>query len=491
MISMTQESGQTINILSTTLKQIADNVMITNRQGIIEYVNPAFEKTTGYTSQEAIGQNPRILRSGQHKEDYYHSLWETILAGKVFRATTTNKKKNGDIYYADQTISPVVNEETGEIICFVSVWKDITERIVAQQKLKEANQQLIYEKKKLEQVLAIEAGLHSILDLHKLIDFVVNKTCEVLEAEKCSIMFVDHETGELCLKGHRGMEDLEVTENPLRMGDGITDLIERRHKAKTHDHSPRKHSSKIDGTFYQSETFLSVPIELKDHLLGIINVSHKKGPEGAAFTDLDLKILFMIVRQVRIAIENARLYRQLKYLTITDPMTGIYNYRHFVQTLDYEISRSKRYERNLSFLMIDVDKFKNYNDSFGHLEGDQLLKSIAKAIQQNVRESDVVCRYAGDEFAVILPEADAKQAGMVAEKIRKTICALAAKLPVSVSIGVAQCSLNSDRYDLIQKADSHLYTVKRQEKNQVPLEISKNRNQSQGGSHDAQSPNPK
>ncbi len=457
---MFYHAEQTIKTLSTALKRIADNVMITDPKGIIEYVNPAFETTTGYLSQEVVGQTPRILRSGQHGASYYKKLWETILAGQVFRATTTNKRKNGDIYYADQTISPV-HDDNGQIVCFVSVWNDVTERALAEEKLKA-------EKKKLEQVLGIEAGLHSIFDLNKLIDFVVEKTCEVLEAQTCSVMFIDHDSNELCIKGHRGIEELKIGEDFLKMGDNIEHLIDQHRKTKNRDRSFRNEDSpKIDGHVYQSETFLSVPIELKDHLLGIINVFDKKGKDSGHFTDLDLRILFMIVRQVRIAIENANLYRELKYLTITDPLTGVYNYRYLTQTLDYEMTRFKRYGRNLAFLMMDVDKFKIYNDSFGHLEGDKLLKAIAKLIKQNIREADVVCRYAGDEFAVILPETDLDQARVTAEKIRKSIAEMSAKCPVSVSIGVAECTSDTNRYHLIQRADSHLYTAKQEGKNQV------------------------
>ncbi len=457
MISTTE---QTMKTLAIALERIADNVMITDGRGTIEYVNPAFETTTGYSRQEAVGRTPRILRSGEHGAEYYHKLWETILAGRVFRATTINKKKNGDIYYADQTISPVRNGD-GRVICFVSVWKDITERIVTEEKLK-------HEKKKLEQVLGIEAVLHSIIDLDKLIDFVVEKTCEVLEAEKCTVMFIDEETNELCIKGHRGIEEHKVRESCLKIGDNIEHLIDHHREIKAQQYSPpQQDSPKIDGRVYQSDSFLSVPIELKDHLLGIINVSDKKGNLGEAFTDLDIKILFMIVRQIRIAVENARLSRELKYLIMTDPLTGIYNYRYLTQTLDYEILRSNRYGRCLSFLMIDIDHFKSYNDTFGHLEGDKLLKTIAKTIQQNIRGTDVVCRYAGDEFAVILPETDLIKARNTAEKITKVISELSVKQPIRVSIGVAECSPNTDRYDLIRRADSHLYTAKRQGGNQV------------------------
>ncbi|MCR4336406.1 MAG: diguanylate cyclase [Candidatus Omnitrophica bacterium] len=456
---MAQKSGITLKTLSLALQHIDDNVMITDRDGIIEYVNPAFEMTTGYTYEEALGKTPKILHSGHHHAEYYQKLWETILSGKTFRATTTNRKKNGDIYYADQSISPV-HDDHGEVFCFVSVWKDVTDRIVDEEKLK-------YEKSKLEQVLGIEAGLHSILDLNKLIDFVVDKTCKVLEAEKCSIMFIDQASGELCVKGHRGIEEPVIEGSPLRMGDKIATLIERHHKTTIPNGAIQKHSSKIDGTLYQSKTFLSVPIELKDRLLGIINVSDKRGKDTNIFTDLDLKILFMIVRQVRIAIENAQLYRELKYLTITDPLTGIYNYRYFTQTLDYEIMRSKRYGRSLSFLMIDIDQFKFHNDKLGHQQGDQILKNLAKSIQENIRKTDVVCRYAGDEFAVILPETDLNQAKITAEKIRKKVSETFADSLISVSIGLASSTSQTTRFDLIGKADSYLHNAKQQGRNQV------------------------
>lgn len=455
MVSRTKE---TLKTLSSAFQEIADNVMITSRDGVIEYVNPAFEATTGYNRHEAVGMTPKILQSGKHDVSYYHKLWSTILVGKVFRATTTNKKKNGEIYYADQTISPIV-DVTGEIIYFVSVWKDITDRVIAEQKVK-------HEKNKLEQVLGLEAGLHSILDLNKLIDFVVEKTCEVLEAETCSVMFIDHESKELCIKGHRGIEEPLIGKNTLKMGDQIVHLIEHHHKAKMQDKSSHQ-SPKIDGTFYQSETFLSVPIELKDHLLGMINVSHKKGKQGEVFTDLDLKILFMIVRQVRIAMENAKLFRELKYISTTDSLTGLYNHRYFIQTLDYEIERSKRYDRKLSLLMIDIDQLKAYNDTFGHLDGDKLIKSIANVLKQNVRTTDVVCRYGGDEFAVILPETDLKQSRMTAENIRKKVTELSLKQPSGISIGIAESNTNMSRHDLIQRADAHLYKAKHQGRNQI------------------------
>lgn len=113
--------------LSSAFEQTDDSVFITDRKGAIEYVNPAFEKTTGYARTEVLGQTPRILKSGTHDEEYYKSLWATILAGNVHRGITVNRKKNGELYHAEQTITPM-KDASGRITHFVSVVKDITER---------------------------------------------------------------------------------------------------------------------------------------------------------------------------------------------------------------------------------------------------------------------------------------------------------------------------------------------------------------------------
>lgn len=113
--------------LSSVTEQTDDSVVVTDKNGVIEYVNPAFERKTGYSKEEAIGQTPRIVKSGKQGEDFYRQLWETILRGEVFRGVLVNKKKNGDLYYEEKTITPLRNGE-GLVTHYVSTGKDITER---------------------------------------------------------------------------------------------------------------------------------------------------------------------------------------------------------------------------------------------------------------------------------------------------------------------------------------------------------------------------
>jgi sigma-B regulation protein RsbU (phosphoserine phosphatase) len=116
-----------IELLSAVVEQTADSVVITDRDGLIEYVNPALEKTTGFSAKELVGKTPRAFRSGAHDNAFYDELWATLIAGRVFRGTLINRKKNGAVYYSEQTITPIL-DGSGTIVRFVSVGKDITDR---------------------------------------------------------------------------------------------------------------------------------------------------------------------------------------------------------------------------------------------------------------------------------------------------------------------------------------------------------------------------
>jgi PAS domain S-box-containing protein len=116
-----------IGLLSTVVEQTADAVVVTDREGLIEYVNPAVEKTTGFSARELVGKTPRVFRSGAHDTTFYEGMWGTLRAGRVFRDTLINRKKNGAIFYSEQTIAPV-RDATGTIVHYVSVAKDITDR---------------------------------------------------------------------------------------------------------------------------------------------------------------------------------------------------------------------------------------------------------------------------------------------------------------------------------------------------------------------------
>jgi diguanylate cyclase (GGDEF)-like protein len=158
-------------------------------------------------------------------------------------------------------------------------------------------------------------------------------------------------------------------------------------------------------------------------------------------------------------------------LSLRDGLTGLFNHTYFYQQIDFEVKRYARYGALVSLMLIDIDDFKSVNDTFGHREGDRILAAMGSTLIRMARDSDICCRYGGEELSVILPLTDIDEAGAIAQRIQAN---LAEKLPngliVTVSIGVATCGEKTRTFrDLVEKADAALYQVKRSGKNRVKL----------------------
>ncbi len=445
-------------IFEKSVEQTADHVMITDKEGVIQYVNPAFEATTGYSSNEVIGKTPKILQSGRQGPEYYKKLWATILSGETFYAQTTNKKKNGDHYVADQTISPIFNESK-KITHFVSIWKDITERV----RLEES---LVYEKQKLEEIVGFDEKICAIRKSDRLLDFVVSKTMKILDARKCSIMFIEKESGELCTKANVGFEEKEASR--IHIKDSIAaPVIEEGKALLIGNVFPQIRPTSENEN--KASPFMVAPIKRDGETIGVINVADKNShsEEGASFNELDLKILCDIAREVAVALENVRFYKELQFLTVKDPVTDVHNFRHFSNTLDYEIKRIEKFPGDLALLMMDVDNFKSFNDQFGQDAGNKLLREIGRIIKTILEDADILCRYAGDQFVAILPGSSKQDTVLLADRIREAVERATFDTPMTVSIGVAQYKPAMSRRDLTVKADRALCQAKKDGKNRT------------------------
>lgn len=186
------------------------------------------------------------------------------------------------------------------------------------------------------------------------------------------------------------------------------------------------------------------------------------------------QLLESVVNQMAIAISRSKLYMKTKELSVTDELTGVFNRRHFGQALRLEWKRASRFDRPISLLMIDADHFKSFNDRFGHLMGDKILKELAQLFLRNVREVDTVARFGGEEFVIVLADTDLKDALTVAEKLRGLI-ETGNDLPdgkdfegLTVSIGVSSYPEMADsEEELINTADLALYQAKESGRNKV------------------------
>ena len=198
---------------------------------------------------------------------------------------------------------------------------------------------------------------------------------------------------------------------------------------------------------------------------------------GGVFTEEDRALLEMLVEPLAVAIGTIHMFDDAERLTITDDLTKLYNYRYLMQYLEAEVKRCLRYKKKVSLLFIDVDGFKRINDTFGHLVGSQALAEMGQVLRRILRETDVVGRYGGDEFVMVLPETPLNGAMVIAERIRKKMedyefVAQDLSIHLTVSLGVANCPKHTLTAEgLIKKADAAMYRAKELSKNSIKVAV--------------------
>lgn len=189
--------------------------------------------------------------------------------------------------------------------------------------------------------------------------------------------------------------------------------------------------------------------------------------------DRDKDKFQILAQQFMVGVRRALLYKKMQELSITDSLTQLFSRRHFLDRFKEELLRSKKFGHNLSFLMVDIDKFKDINDKYGHLVGDAILRGVSKTIKETVRQIDFVGRYGGEELSIVLAETDSEQARLTAERLRqaietKIIKAYDEELNATVSIGISTFPHNGNVTNmLLEAADKALYLAKQRGRNKV------------------------
>lgn len=220
------------------------------------------------------------------------------------------------------------------------------------------------------------------------------------------------------------------------------------------------------------QAFFHLPLTAQKRVYGILAVAGQPTP---AFRRDAPSILSLVSNELSMILDNARLYEEAKKLAITDGLTRIYNHRFFQELFDKEFKRADRYNTVFSLIMLDIDHFKNINDTYGHLLGDEILKEMAMLIKGCLRSMDVVARYGGEEFAILLPETELEDAIQTAERIRMAVknhefgSALGKRIAVTVSQGVTSYPSPGiyNKSDMVAKADAALYQAKESGRDRV------------------------
>ena len=310
-------------------------------------------------------------------------------------------------------------------------------------------------------------------------DAVLRMSKDLLHAERASLLLFDEASNELAVKSAIGPRAEVAREARVRMGEGVSGavmsegrpLVVRDVETMVHAPAPAERS-------YKTKSFISYPISIGGRKVGVLNVTDKAG--GGLYDDVDLSLIESIAPQMAMALDRAEWQErasQFQLMSITDPLTGMLNRRYLVERLAEELRRSKRHEFSMSFMMIDIDDFKLYNDRNGHQAGDLALEMTAQCLKSALRGADVASRYGGEEFCILLPQTTIEEATSIAERIRRRV--LRMRFPhgkfqplgaVTVSIGVSAFRPGVETPEMmIQVADRALYLAKHRGKNRVEV----------------------
>jgi diguanylate cyclase (GGDEF)-like protein/PAS domain S-box-containing protein len=431
-----------LRMLSTAIEQSPTSVAITNVEAQIEYINSAFTKEAGYTLDEVLGKNPRVLQSGMTDTRVYDDMWSKLTNGESWQGEFVNKRKNGEIFYEEAYISPIQDGD-GKVSHYVAVKLDVTSRKEAERSLRESN-------KKMDSLLqSLAEGAYGV-DTHGNCTFVNNSFLRILGYE---------------------------TEDEV-VGKHIHELIHHSHADGTHYPSGEcriyaayrnnaEHHCADEVFWHKSGYAIQVeywsqPIVVDGLVIGAI----------ATFFDIT---------------ERKKMEQQIRHLALHDVLTNLPNRRLLIERIGQAQLSSKRSLRYGALMFMDLDNFKPLNDAHGHEAGDKLLIEVANRLQKCVREMDTVARIGGDEFVVMLAELDMdesvskQQAEKVSEKIRSILSEpylinitdnegvnVTVEHYCTVSIGVVLFKgMTPSKEEIIKLADDGMYQAKNAGRNKV------------------------
>jgi diguanylate cyclase (GGDEF)-like protein len=314
--------------------------------------------------------------------------------------------------------------------------------------------------------------VQNVTDPEELYQVTVHQIQRLVDCDHCTFFLFDAQQQRLEPKASTGRIINLVEHIAFEHGNGISGWVARKRKLL---HIPdllgEKRLLNMELMPTDIRSFLCVPMVVQGQVVGVLNISHAR---PNAFSSDDIRVIGILASQAAVAIERGSMLQQLTVAALTDPLTEVYNRRHFEHQLTNELKRAQRYGHRVSLLLVDIDRFKRINDKFGHQTGDIVLQHVVDVMRRVVRETDVLARYGGDEIALILPCTGLEDAQIVAERIRATVEAAPPailhneKQRLTLSIGVAAFPEHgSDRDRLLQITDQALYEAKAKGRNRV------------------------
>ena len=316
----------------------------------------------------------------------------------------------------------------------------------------------------LENLYETTRALSAILDIDQLLKEVLTVANDILSVNKCTVLLIEPSSKSLCNYGEVDKGKKAIFNPPkIFLDKSIGDLA---------SHMATSINERLIINVDDSRRVLELPLVSHGKVIGLLQIEPKKNQD---ILERERKNFTIFANSTAVALDNALLHMKMQELTIIDELTGLYNFRYFRLKLIDEIRRSDRYHQQLTLLMVDVDFFKNINDTQGHQTGNIILQELVSLIKHSVRDVDIVARYGGEEFVVILPQTGLKNALAIAERMRSQIARAfftnsqgQRDVRVTVSIGVATYPDGLNNIEqLLEKVDQALYKAKNGGRNRI------------------------
>lgn len=320
-------------------------------------------------------------------------------------------------------------------------------------------------------------AINSSLTPKEIFNTILAKAADLIKAEGWSVLLLDESGEELVFEAASGKAGKKILGMRLKVGQGVAGWVARYGKSliiPDVSKDPRFYSGVDEKTKFTTKSVLCVPMKSRDRIIGVVEVVNKIG--GVTFTQDEFEIFESVVAHLTIALEKARMYRKMEEATQVDDLTQLFNTRYCNQYLDNFLIERKDTKGVISLVFMDIDFFKLVNDNFGHLVGSETLKLVGERMLRVVRRNDVIVRYGGDEYIVLLPNTDKITAAAIAERIRMEISKEPfyafgnKKFSITVTLGVATYPEDAaNRDNLIGKADKAMYQGKMSGRDKVVL----------------------
>ena len=493
--------------LEQVLEQTGEAVIVKDMNAVVTYWNREAASLYGFSAQEAVGQPLRKLHAAVLSEADYAKVLERIRAGRSTSSSTERRKKNGDVVRVSLKTTPLLDAQ-GKLVGEITVARDVTalhhseEALRAAQAtlearlaaIREANRNLTREmaaRRKADAAmrrnnLALAATVRQLEAFHRDGE-ALSRMAELLQScsQRDEAYAIVRETAAQLFPDSAGSlfiyrESRDVLEHVSAWGGGhasgatlAPDECWALRLGSPH-FVPRKGAIRCRHVNEAASSYVCMPVQGQGQVLGLLHIALEVNARSMRpARDAEQRLRAMTDR-VGPALANLKLRDALRELALRDALTGLYNRRYLDDAFTRELHRAERAGKPVSVLMIDIDHFKHFNDKYGHDAGDFVLSALSRAIMKGIRPSDIACRYGGEEFAVVLAEADLASGLERAEQLRIAIretnlTHLGQTLPApTASFGVSVYPVNGTKpADLLKAADLALYRAKQEGRDRV------------------------